>query len=281
MQNEVNFYKAEILEDLLYYLKTVNNLKVYGGGTSLYKTNKEITVDISDNVIFVSQCPECHFIEKTERYIDFGSGVSLTEILNLGKNKIPNFFYQAIKTIANPLVRNIATVTGNICTQNFYNTLYAPLLAVNAKLEIRDSSEAKFIPLRKFDKLNSNQFINKIRLPIIDWDIEIFNRLGPTNELIDVSASYTFLGKTEKDRLEDLRIAFCGKIKICSQELEDQLIGSRLPLKYKEIEDTLEKADEIYDKELSYLKEEEQELVHPMLKSQFLNLLRKSLEKLT
>ena len=44
MQNEVNFYKAEILEDLLYYLKTVNNLKVYGGGTSLYKTNKEITI---------------------------------------------------------------------------------------------------------------------------------------------------------------------------------------------------------------------------------------------
>ena len=42
----------------------------------------------------------------------------------------------------------------------------------------------------------------------------------------------------------------------------------------------IEVADKIYDKELSYLKEEEQELVHPMLKNQFLNLLRKSLEKL-
>ena len=43
----------------------------------------------------------------------------------------------------------------------------------------------------------------------------------------------------------------------------------------------IEVASEIYDKELSYLEEEQQELVHPMLKSQFLNLLRKSLEKLT
>jgi CO/xanthine dehydrogenase FAD-binding subunit len=279
MQNEVNFYKAENLQDLLYYLKTVNNLKVYGGGTSLYKTNKEITVDIADNGIFVSQCPECNFIEKTERYIDFGSGISLTSILNLGKNRIPSFFYQALKTVANPLVRNLATVTGNICTKNFYNTLYAPLLAVDAKLEIRDYLESKFVPLRKFEKLNPNQFITKIRLPIIDWDIEIFNRLGPMNELIDVSASYTFLARTEKDRLEDLRIAFCGKIKVCSQELEDQLIGCRLPIKEKEIEDTLEKASEIYDKELSYL-ENEKELVHPMLKSQFLNLLKNSLENL-
>ena len=45
------------------------------------------------------------------------------------------------------------------------------------------------------------------------------------------------------------------------------------------IEDTLEKASEIYDKELSYL-ENEKELVHPMLKSQFLNLLKNSLENL-
>ena len=280
MKDDVIFYRAKTLQDFLYYLKTVNNLKVYGGGTSIYKSNKEITVDIENQCIFVSQCQECNFIDKRERYIDFGSGVSLNNILKLGKNKIPNFFYEAIKTVGNPLVRNIATVTGNICTKNFYNTLYSPLLAVNAKLEIRDYSEIKFVTLRKFEQLNNNQFITRIRLPIIDWDIEIFERLGPANDLIDISASYTFLAKTQKDRLEDLRIAFCGKIKICSQELEDQLIGSRLPISYRAIENTLEFASDLYDKEVSYL-EEQNEVIHPMLKSQFINLLKSSLEKLT
>lgn len=280
MQNEISFYKASNIQDLLYYLKTVNNLKIYGGGTSLYETNKEFTVEIENNSLFLSQCPECCFIDKKERYIDFGSGVSLTKILNLGINKIPSYFYKAIETVANPLVRNLATVTGNICSEKFYNTLYSPLLAVDAKLEIKDYSETKLVSLSKLEKLKPGQVISKIRLPIIDWDLEIFERLGPVNEIIDVSASYTFLAQSEKDILTDFRVAFCGKIKLRSTELENQLIGSRLPISKRAIENTLEFASDLYDKEVSYL-EEQNEVIHPMLKSQFINLLKSSLEKLT
>lgn len=280
MKTEISLYKAESIQELLYYLKTVNNLTVYGGATSLFNRNKEITIEIDNNSIFLSQCPECCFIDKKERYIDFGSGISLSQILNLGKNKIPNYFYNAIESVANPLVRNIATLTGNICTKDFYNTLYAPLLAVDAKIEVRDFSEIKFVTLNKFESLKSNQVITKIRLPIIDWDIEIFERVGPANTLIDVSASYTFLAKTQKDILSDLRIAFCGKIKLRSLELENQLIGSRLPISNRAIENTLEFASDIYDNEVSYL-DEENKIIHPMLKNQFLNLLKISLEKLT
>ena len=135
--------------------------------------------------------------------------------------------------------------------------------------------------MTKFTTVPKGQMITKIRLPLIDWDVEIFERLGPENKLIDVSASYTFLAKSEKSTLTDLRIAFCGKFKLRSTELENQLIGIKLPISKKAISNMIEVADEIYDKKLSYLKDEEKELVHPMLKSQFLNLLRKSLEKLT
>ena len=134
--------------------------------------------------------------------------------------------------------------------------------------------------LSKLEKLKPGQVISKIRLPIIDWDLEIFERLGPVNEIIDVSASYTFLAQSEKDILTDLRVAFCGKIKLRSTELENQLIGSRLPISKRAIENTLEFASDLYDKEVSYL-EEQNEVIHPMLKSQFINLLKSSLEKLT
>ncbi len=280
MENEIVFYKADTIQDLLYYLKTVNNLQVFGGGTSLHNQNKEITIAIENDCLFVSQCSECCFIDKKERYIDFGSGISLAKILNLGKSKIPEYFYKAIKSVANPLVRNTATLTGNICTKDFYHTLYAPLLAVDAKLEIRNLSEILVVSLSKFKELNNDQVITKIRLPLIDWDVEIFERLGPENEIIDISASYTFLAKTQKDILTDLRIAFCGKIKLRSTELENQLIGSRLPLSKKAVTNMLESAEEVYDNELSYLNEKK-ELIHPMLKSQFINLLKSSLEKLT
>ena len=98
MENEITFYKADTIQDLLYYIKTVNNLKLFGGGTSLHNKNKEITISIEDDCLFLSQCKECCFIDKKERYIDFGSGISLTKILNLGKSKIPEYIYKAIKS---------------------------------------------------------------------------------------------------------------------------------------------------------------------------------------
>ena len=281
MENKISFIKVNTLHDLLYHLKNTSNLKVYGGATSLHKKNKEITVAINENAIFATECKECCFIDKKERYIDFGAGITLNKILYLGKNKLPEYFYKAISSVANPLIRNTATLVGNICNDNFYNTLYAPLLAVDAKLEIRNYSETKVVELSKFTGLKNGEMITKLRLPLIDWDVEMFERLGPTNKLIDVSASYTFLAKSEKNTLTELRIAFCGKIKLRSNELENQLIGIKLPISKKAISNMIEVASEIYDKELSYLEEEQQELVHPMLKSQFLNLLRKSLEKLT
>ena len=97
MQNEITFIKVNTLHDLLYHLKNTSNLKIYGGGTSLYKTNKEITVDINDNTIFATQCKECCVIDKKERYIDFGAGITLSQILNLGKNKLPTYFFQSHK----------------------------------------------------------------------------------------------------------------------------------------------------------------------------------------
>ena len=82
MENEITFYKADTIQDLLYYIKTVNNLKLFGGGTSLHNINKEITISIEDDCLFVSQCKESCFIDKKERYIDFGSGISLRIVSN-------------------------------------------------------------------------------------------------------------------------------------------------------------------------------------------------------
>ena len=58
MENKIAFIKVNTLHDLLYHLKNTSNLKVFGGGTSLHKKNKETTVDINENAIFASAIAE-------------------------------------------------------------------------------------------------------------------------------------------------------------------------------------------------------------------------------
>ena len=48
----------------------------------------------------------------------------------------------------------------------------------------------------------------------------------------------------------NLRIAFCGALRLHSRELENKLIGTKLPLSPKEIQDMLESAGEYFDQQL-------------------------------
>lgn len=302
------FYRAKNLQEALYHLKNVNNLHIYSGGTSIKQADNDTLLDIGEDCLFLTNCEELKRIEKHERYITFCSMVTLQQILDLGENNIPNFIYKAIESISNPLVRNKATLTGNICSSDFYHTVYSPLLAVDAKLEIHTPSETKFVQMSKFNGVEKGQIVTAIRIPLIDWDISLFFRTGDANQISDLSNSFTFLAKTQKDSLVDLRVAFCGKLKIRSSELENSLIGSRLPLSKKVMEMAMEKAEKVFDQEFdkyvafyvekfssaSVVNQDEKsnsELLadyeknvrknfHPMIKLQFLNLFKKCLEHL-
>ncbi|MBQ5877642.1 MAG: hypothetical protein IIW71_07585, partial [Treponema sp.] len=89
------------------------------------------------------------------------------------------------------------------------------------------------------------------------------------------SASYAFLADTENNSIRNLRIAFAGKITFHSSELETKLIGIRLPLHENDIEDFIKEASLEFDKIT------EKQSYNPILKRQFLNLIRYSLEQLT
>ena len=277
MINNSRFYRAKNLTEVLYHLKNVNNLHIYSGGTSIKQSENDTLLELGEDCLFLSNCDELKKIEKHERYLLFGSMVTLQQILNLGESNIPSFIYQAIESIANPLVKNKATLAGNICSSDFYHTLYAPLLALDARLEIHTPSETNIVQMSKFTGIDKNQILTSIRIPLTDWDISLFFRTGNEGKITDISNSFTFLAKTQKDILNDLRIAFCGKLKIRSTELENSLIGSHLPLSKKTVEMAIEKAATIFDQEIE---KSETKNFHPMIKTQFLNLLRKSLERL-
>lgn len=218
-------------------------------------------------------------IDKHEHFIEFGSGVTLNQILNLGRKRIPSVLYDAAETVAYPFVRNIATIGGNICASGIRHTLYAPLLALDAQLELQNPSNSSFIPIMKFYSVPDNCIISRIRIPSEEWDIALFRRTGPENIISDGSASFTFLANTHKGILSDLRIAFCGLASIRSRELENNLIGTKLPLSDKSIQFMLIEASNVFAERTAGIKGKEDTLM--MLEAQFLNLLSDSLSMLT
>ena len=271
-------YYAKNLNDAFYYMNSIANIKICAGATDEIWRNPETkNLSMLEYTLSIKDIPELKIIQRHERYIEFGSCVTLSEIEKQGKAKLPATLYDAISTIANPFIKNIATIGGNICNTKMHMTLYATLLALNAKLEFKNSSETKNISFEKFTEIPDGMLLTKIRIPYDNWNTCVFKRTGPTNKITKDSASFVFLSDTENGTLNSVSIAFTGLLKIKSSSLENNIIGSRLPLSGKIITTMLEDAEAYFETVALKNKIE----YNPMLKMQFLNLLRTTLIKLT
>ncbi len=266
-ETECKFFQARNEQDLFYHIKNVTGIKVIGGCTYLSR--------LPEKAISTSMIKEYKVITKHERYIETGPAVTLSELEEIGERNLPKILYDAIKTSATPFIRNLATIGGNIASENHKLSLYSPLLALDAQLEIKSQNESKLVSMQNFHGLKPKSIISLIRIPLNDWDISIYFRLGPGITITPESAGFSFLAATEKNALSQIRIAFAGPFAFRCTSLENRLLGHRLPLSYNEIASFVQEAENVFD----IIAEDKK--YAPLLKQQFLNLVRYSLEQLT
>jgi len=145
---------------------------------------------------------------------------------------------------------------GNIAAKGQRLTTFAPLLALDARLEIRTPLEAHWVPMNRYfsntgrEPPKEPEFISKIRVPSEAWDISVFRRIGPPGTITDLTASFVFLVKAQKNLLLDIRIAWAGKFFFRKREFENLMIGRGLPLTEKDVQSLMDKADGFFDKNL-------------------------------
>ncbi|MGI5069575.1 FAD binding domain-containing protein [Treponema pectinovorum] len=267
MCKDSQIYYANSLNDIFYQMNSIPGIRLVSGCTQ-----KKHIPPVS---LCVRNIEELNFSRKYERFFEFGPEITLSSILKIDPAKLPHVFYEAVKSIANTNIRNIATLAGNICADDFYHTLVAPLVALDAKLEIQSRDKTEYIQMAKFNGIPKDFVLTKVIVPTDDWEVAFFKKLGPLHSIDRNSASFVFLANTVKGQLSNLKIAFAGSFCLRSFDLENSLVGSYLPLTRTSIEDFLKLAEETYDSESAKTK------VPPILKDQFLNLLKYSIEQLT
>ncbi len=274
-KNNVNIFYAKTINEVLYHLKNIANLSIIAGGTLCKKTHNGSRIKIPSSCVFIGNIEELKEVNRTERFIEFGSAVTFNQILELGSTRIPPLLHKALLQCSSQEIGNLATIGGNICYSENKLSLYSVLLALDASLELKSTTEIQHIDLMKFDGIKTGFFLTKVRIPVLEWRTEMYKRIGSS---FYNGASFTFLADSSKGSLlDDLRIAFAGQIAFRSRELENAIIGTRLPLTDKDVQNLLEKASKLYDEEIEKKSVENNMLV----KNQFINLLEQALEELT
>ncbi len=121
---------------------------IVGGGTDIYVQKPDAIVEM--NPLFIDE-EKFSYINETDTEIIIGGGTTFEKF---SESPLINKFFPSIKNdsvlIASLLIRNVATIAGNIVNASPIGDLSIILLALNAKLKLNLNEVTRVISLRDF-----------------------------------------------------------------------------------------------------------------------------------
>jgi CO/xanthine dehydrogenase FAD-binding subunit len=193
---------------------------------------------LPQNILSLEKLEELRRITRTERYLEIGAMVRLSEIIRLGKI-VPEVLTKCLMGIASPQLRNIATIGGNVANPARRLDSTAPMIALDAHYELRSAQSARWIAASRFSSLpgapslDAKELLTRIRIPLEQWNYSLyrkFNTLG-SNEPGGV---IIFILRNQKNILEDIRVVYSGDSVFREKNAEALLVGKKLPLDRKD-----------------------------------------------
>jgi CO/xanthine dehydrogenase FAD-binding subunit len=216
----------------------------FAGGTEIIRNQGTVSLDLPQTILSLDKIDELGRITRTERYLEIGAMVKLSEIVRLGKI-VPEALTRCIEGISGPQLRDLATLGGNICVKNRRLDISAPLVALDAIYDLRSAQTARWISAARFSSspgapaLNPQELLTRIRIPLEQWNYTAYRKFGSRNAGTD-SGVMVFILKSQKTTLTDIRLVFAGEDILRDKSAETTLNGKHLPLSRRDAADFVE-----------------------------------------
>ena len=181
----------------------------------------DLLVDIRNNIlepeaiIDISNLEEINYIRQEDNQIKIGAGTRISEIQksSIVQRHAPILF-KACKTYANPLIKNLATLGGNLINASPAADMATPLLTLGAKIVLKCINGERVMPLEEFflgvkrTNHRSDELLVEIRFDKAEGKKYEFLKLGQRNgtsiSIVSLSLVFDVAGGVIKD---DLRLA--------------------------------------------------------------------------
>jgi CO/xanthine dehydrogenase FAD-binding subunit len=211
----------------------------FAGGTDLIRNQGRRILSLPQNILSLDGIEELHRITRTERYLEIGAMVKINDIIYLGKI-VPEILTRCLEEIAGPQLRNLATIGGNICCAARRWDAAAPMMALDAHYELRNSSSSRWISASRFASLpgplalNPQELLTRIRIPLGEWNYSRYKKITTPGGEGETGGLIVFIIRIQKNILTDLRIVYAGDQVLQDKNTEAILIGKQLPLDRKD-----------------------------------------------
>jgi carbon-monoxide dehydrogenase medium subunit/xanthine dehydrogenase FAD-binding subunit len=211
------FLTTQKIEGALDYLDKFSKVHILAGGTdllvNLYKESPRLP-DF-DYLLDISNIPELKIISSTSNFIEIGSLVTHSRLINepLIKNNFP-VLTEAACTIGSTQIRNRGTIGGNIVNASPAADLLPPLITLKAEVELTYRKGKRVLSLEEFlagpykTKIQTNELLTKIKIPLLgDRYYTDFQKIGRRKALSIARLSLALVTKIDEEGIfHDTRV---------------------------------------------------------------------------
>lgn len=171
---DFDYLAPKTLEEALELLNTYkeSGVGILAGGTDLLVKMKAEAV-VPKRLMSIRHIPQLIFVE-TDSGMRIGAGVALATLEKNEKIKtMYSALFEAIKSMATPAIRNMATIGGNACNGSPAADTAPPLIVLGATFTIASKSKNRVLSVEEFFKgpgktaLSPGEMLLEIKLPDI------------------------------------------------------------------------------------------------------------------
>lgn len=234
---DFRFYRPTALEELLdFKAKEGSKARILDGGSNVLVYIKEGSIP-GGTLVDVKFLEAIKGIEVREGRVEIGAGELVADIMEspVIETKVP-FLRDVLQKFANPLVRNMATLAGNIADSSPIGDTIPPLLVLEAQVVLASAKGQRIIPLEEFftgpgkNILEPEEVILKVQFPLPVKGKGGHIKLGLRRGTSCSVASVAVWIAADKNRVEDIRIALGGvaPVPIRARKTESSFKGQSL-----------------------------------------------------
>ena len=165
------FLQPSTLGEAAEILNTYEDVRILAGGTDLLVLLKDRALTCR-YIMDIKKIPELNVFDKSDKGLQIGGAVSLSKLIAADfTGGAFSVLRDSASVLANSLLRNRATLIGNICNASPGGDMLPAALVLDGLLEAVCATGSRQIPLREFftgvkkHVLQKNELITKITFP--------------------------------------------------------------------------------------------------------------------
>lgn len=235
----MNIFLPQSLDDLWNVSKKHPKAQIMAGGTDLLVRLRG-EGKLLPTLTCLERIAELQSVEESGGTVQIGSAATLTSLLQneIIRTQLP-ILHSSISELGSPLIRNMGTIGGNICTGSPAGDTLPALYVLGAELVLRSATGERIVPISDFIKgpgqteLQDNEILYSIQIPLSKgFNLHHFEKVGQRKALAIAIVSFAAMLHIEDNIVQKARFAWgsVGPTIVQSREVEAVVEGKRLSL---------------------------------------------------